>query len=470
MPRSYRHILAGLIAVACLRTGWAEDLLGVYQDALINDPQLAEAAANRLADFETKPQARALLLPDIRVSGQQGYEFNIDESSSGLSSQFGGVDGNVSGFDDTEDSQNTHNYSLNLTQSLYRRGNFIQNRRAKTVVKRADVDFLTAEQVLVLRVAERYFDVLFALDDLTFRIAEKEAIARQLEQAKRRFEVGLITITDVHEAQARFDLAVADEIQARNDLSDAREALREVTGVYYDKLSELGEGMPLELPEPANPDAWVNQAMKSNPQLLSTAFAVDIALEDIELQKSGHYPTLDLVASYDDTDSGNFETSSNSVRLQLNIPLYEGGAVISRTREAAHRREAAKQRLENQQRQVVRQVRDAYRGVQAAISRVKALDQARVSNQSALEATEAGFDVGTRTIVDVLDAQRDLFRARRDYSQSRYAYILNRLRLRQAAGQVSEEDLAEYNHWLVEPQSDQYDTLFPALDGEDGDR
>ena len=260
--------------------------------------------------------------------------------------------------------------------------------------------------------------------------------------------MGLITITDVQEAQARFDSAVAQEIEAQNQVDNAKEALREISGEYDDRFQKLSERMPLRRPKPSSPDAWVEKALGSNPSLRSASYAVDIARQNVRLESAEHYPTLDLNASYSDSNSGTVKSEGGQVSLQLNVPLFQGGAVLSRTREAAFRHEATKEQLEQLQRSIIRQVRDAYRGVLTAISQVKALDQSRTSNRSALEATQAGFEVGTRTIVDVLDAQRDLFRAERDYSQARYSYILSDLSLKRAAGQISEADLERIEAWL----------------------
>lgn len=428
-------LLAGLLA-ALSHTAAAEGLVEVYRQAADSDPQLKSAAATLQADLEVKPQARALLLPNIGASADLNKNFAVDT-------------GAQSGVDFT-----TNSIGVNLRQPLYREANRVQNRQAESQVDQAQADFLAAQQDLVLRVSEAYFGVLSALDSLTFATAEKESIARQLEQANRRFEVGLITITDVHEAQARFDLAVAEEIRARNALADAREALADLTGQFYDTLEALKGRLPLDLPDPADPDYWVRQALKSNPELLSLTYSVETARENIALQKAGHYPTVDLVAGYSDSDNSlSGDTRGAVVGVEFQISLYQGGAVESRAREAAYRYEAARENLEDQQRAVTRIVRNTYRGITATISRVKALDQARLSTQSALEATEAGFDVGTRTIVDVLDAQRDLFAARRDFAQSRYDYILNQLRLKRGAGQLTEADLQSLSQWLDEPVS-----------------
>jgi outer membrane protein len=396
----------------------AEGILDVYRDALSNDPRLQQAASTRQAQQELQPQARALSLPVISAQGSLARNFpNWDSDFTDRSS------------------------GVFLNQPIYNRGNQVRQRQADITVEQADVDFDGAEQNLILRVASSYFDVLAGQDDVVFARANKEAIARQLEQVTRRFEVGLVTITDVQEAQARYDQSVATEIEVINSLADRREALREITGQYYEELQTLRDDLPLRLPDPSDPEAWVARALENNPELQSAVLAAEVARETIELERSGHYPTLDLNASYTDFDNGTIERRGSAVGLQLDIPIYQGGAVTSRTREAAYRYEAAKQRREEIQRAIIRQVQNAYRGVDASISLVRALDQAVTSGRSSLEATEAGFEVGTRTIVDVLDAQRDLLLAQRDYSQSRYRYVLNLLSLEQAAGDLEETDL-----------------------------
>ena len=429
-----------LLAVAILLAtpaAQATGLLDVYRQALDSDPDIRAASQDRLATRENEPQARALLLPDISATGEQTRDFGVDST--------GSSDSNFSG----------HSYSLNLTQPIYRRTALVRQDQAAAQVKQADATFSAEEQNLVLRVARAYFDVLSAQDDLSFSQAEKQAIARQLEQATRRFEVGLITITDVQEAQARFDQSTADEIVAENAVANAYEALRQITNLRYDTIDVLSESLPLESPEPADPEIWVRQALDNNPALIGAAFGVDVARENIEIQRSDHYPTVDLTAGYYDTESGSSgfasDTSGAQIGLQVNVPLYKGGAVVSRTREAAYQFEASKARLEASQREAVRQVREAYRNVLAAISTIDALRQALKSSESALEATEAGFEVGTRTIVDVLDAQRAVFDARRNLSQARYAYVLNHLSLDQAAGQLDETSLAEVDRHLVAP-------------------
>lgn len=421
-------LFLGTALFCLLPTAGAVGILEVYRDALENDPRLQQAASTRQAQQELKPQADALSLPVISAQGALSRNFpsngdNFTDRSAGLF----------------------------LNQPIYNRGNRVRQRQADITVEQADVDYARAEQDLVLRVAGRYFDVLAAQDDVGFALANKMAIARQLEQVTRRFEVGLVTITDVQEAQARYDQSVATEIETINALADSREALREITGRYYDTIEVLSDDIPLRLPDPDDPDVWVARALDNNPELESASLAAEVARETIELERSGHYPTLDLNASVTDSDNSTIDRRSAAVGLQLEIPLYQGGAVTSRTREAAYRYEAAKQRREEIQRAIVRQVQDAFRGVDASISLVRALDQAVASGRSSLEATEAGFEVGTRTIVDVLDAQRDLLLAERDYSQSRYRYVLNLLSLEQAVGELEESDLERIQAQLRTP-------------------
>ena len=431
MPKAHRLVLVGMIAALCGQPAWAEDLLQIYRQALDSDPVLKAAAASREATQETKPQARALLLPNVAATAEQGRTFGIAGSSTGQSSF------------------NSHNYAIGLVQPVYNRRSQVQQRVADAVVVQSDVDFQNSQNQLILRVSQGYFGVLAALDNLTYATAEKNAFARQLEQANRRFEVGLATITDVYDAQARFDAAVSQEIDAINRLADARELLRQLTGREHAELNLLSEQMPLALPKPSDPEVWVNMALENNLGLRSASFGVDQARENINLQKSGHYPTLDLRASRVNLDNGiTNATSSSQVNLELAIPLYTGGAVSSQSRQAAYNYEAARQSLENQQRDAIRTVRNAYRGQETAISQIKALNQTRVSTRSALEANQAGYEVGTRTIVDVLDAERNVYLAERNYASARYSYIANYLILRQAAGQLSEADLTEINGWL----------------------
>ncbi len=433
-----RLALSAMLATAIMSPQvWAEDLMDVFTLSLKNDPQLLAEAASRLAVGELDDQAVANFLPQVDLTANTNKTW-VDASAQ----NFGG-----------QTDYNNHGYTLSLVQPIYRRENFVQKTQAEIAIDGATASYAVAEQALILRVAERYFAVLGAEDDLTFALAEKEAIAKQLEQIQQRFDVGMATITDVTEAQAAFDLASAAVIEAENALANAIEQLRETTGIYVDELAEL-EDSPLVAPEPANINEWSETALVQNPSIMVARANVNNAEQNIELQKSGHYPSLDLVAqkNYDSQSDGNFSGSSKThtdvIGIQLNVPIYQGGAVVSRTREASYRLDEAMQNEEEQRRFIVRQTRESYNGVISGISRVQALKQAVISNEKALESTQAGYEVGTRTTVDVLNARRNLFSARRDYARSRYDYILDTLRLKQAAGIVTVEDLQQINTWL----------------------
>lgn len=418
----------------------AEDLLTTYRQALESDPQLRAAEAGYRAAREARPQSRSALLPQISLNADYTHhETDIQDSAVGGSTGSSDYDSN--------------GYSLSLRQSLYHHDYYVQLRQADAVIAQAEAQFAGVRQSVILRVAEAYFNLLAAQDNLDFAQAEKRAIAQQLRQTQQRFEVGLNAITDVHEAQARYDASVAQEIAAENQLNSAHEVLRELTGRGYEALVPLDEEMPLLSPEPNDIDAWVKTSQEQNLQLLAAEAAVRAAREETNRRRAGHYPTFDLVAShgYSDTmDSPTFgtERTDTTIGLQMSLPLYSGGLTSSRTREAEYLYNQAQDTLERQRRASVRQTRDAYLGVIAGISQVKAFRQALSSARTALQATQAGFEVGTRTAVDVLDSQRELYRAQRDYARSRYDYVLASLRLRQAAGTLSEADVNQVNRWL----------------------
>jgi len=304
----------------------------------------------------------------------------------------------------------------------------------------------------MLRSTTAYFNILSAKDDLRVAKAEQEANKRQLEQAKQRFDVGLIAITDVHEAQASYDAARAAEIGAENSLDNAWEALLEIIGPQpQGGLASLGKGLRLQTPEPNDLQSWSDTAQQQNFDIIAARNQLESARQEIEVNRSGHYPTLDLVGGYQlnrSTNEFSSESDTTSIGLQLDLPIYTGGGVTSRTQQARATYRATQQSLDQTRRSVNRQVRDAFRGVLSTISRVKALQAATVSAKSALESTEAGYEVGTRTIVDVLDVQRNLFSSQRDYLRSRYDYIINGFKLKAATGNLAVEDLQRVNGWL----------------------
>ena len=448
---TYVLLASGLPGIAS-----AASLLDVYQQAVQSDPLIHEAEARRMATFEAVPQARGFLLPQIRAGGS--WAKGNDEGQQSFQDQ--GVFGSAQ----QEREFDSFGWNAELRQTIFRWDQFVGLKQANKRVAKAEVEFEFAQQDLIVRVVSRYFEVLGAEDRLTSIHADRTAIARQLEQARQRFDVGLIAITDVQESQAAYDQSVASEIQAKRELATAREFLREITGEYTPSLSAPGDDFPLISPNPADEASWIDQAMDQNLALVSSRFDEEIARDEISFRKTGHYPTLDLVANYDtnDADLNNIvfdgisqpnqktDNTRDWISIQFSVPLFEGGRTSSRVREAVYLHRASREQLQRVARETERQTRDAYLGVSSEISRVNALGQAVASSQTALEATQAGFDVGTRTIVDVLNSQRSLYIAITNYEQSRYTYIGNVLRLKLAAGTLQVQDLEQIDNFLVE--------------------
>jgi outer membrane protein len=433
----------------------AASLLEIYQQALQSDPLIHEAEARRLAALEALPQARGALFPQINATGS--WE---TVSSSGSGVQFDALQDRFRPVSSDLEADTTQ-WSVELRQTLFRWDQVAALKQAGKRVAKAEADREAAQQDLIIRVAARYFDVLGAEDRLTSIHADRLAIARQLEQAKQRFEVGLIAITDVQESQAAYDSSVASEIQAKRELATARNFLREITGEYVSTLSAPGEKFPLPNPNPADQQSWIDLAMGQNLALVSSRLDEQIARDEISFRRNGHYPSIDLVASTGSFDSkaernvddGPFDPADSegdrdSISVQVTFPLFAGGRTSSRVREAVYLHRASYEQLQRVTRETERATRDAYLGVLSEISRVKALEQAVASSRTALEATQAGFDVGTRTIVDVLNSQRALFIAITNYFQSRYVYIGNVLLLKQAAGSLQIQDLEQIDRWL----------------------
>jgi outer membrane protein len=458
MSRSSR--LAGLVtALLATQAASADSLSQVYERARQNDPQLREADANRLALREAKPQARGALLPQISGTVNLTND-ESDVSSVGTRNSVIPVETATNGRSDKLD------WRVELRQTVFRWDQWVRFRQADKQVLQADVDYRVAELNLFTRVAEAYFDVLAAEDTLASNVAAREAIGRQLEQAQKRFEVGLIAITDVQEAQSGYDQAVASEIVAKRSLATSKEVLREIIGDYPGDLAKPKAEIPLVSPAPADENQWVEIALQQNYSLQSAQLGSAIARDNVRIARSGHLPTVDFVASHTDNrqngeqditapvaiDNGvsDLDIEADAIALQVAVPVYSGGTTNSRVRQAVYQHRAAKERLERTARQTERQTRDAYLAVNSEISRVRALQQALKSAQTALQATEAGFEVGTRTTVDVLDARRQLFQAETNYARSRYDYIVNVFRLKEAAGTLAETDLAEINAWLQE--------------------
>ncbi len=428
-----------LIATLCVvAPAFSADLIDVYRDALAQDPVYASARSALEANREVLPQARAGTLPSISASGN----FLRNERESG---------GNSSGY-------NTYGYSLSLTQPLFRRQTWIAVDQADLQVKQFEAVFADVQQNLIVRAAQAYFDVLLAQDNVALSSAQKKAFSEQLAQAKRNFEVGTATIVDSYEAQARYDLAVSKEISDQNDLEIKRQALQQLVGKLNATLAPLKDNVALALPEPANMEAWVSSSEMVSPVIAQLRAANEIAKKEVDRNQAGHLPTLDLVGSYGDSrapsfnllgqQAGTLSTKSAQVGLQLTIPIYQGGGVNSRVRQSISNREKSAQDLENTKRTVAQSVRQSFLGVKNGVAQVKALEAALVSNQSSLDSTILGKEVGVRTNVDILNAQQQLFQARRDLQQARYNTILSQLRLKSAVGRLQEEDLAEVNRLL----------------------
>jgi outer membrane protein len=454
-----------LYVIGCLAChgAFATDLLAVYQQALQNDPQLREAEANRLAALESKPQALSALLPHLSGSGIINKEKDAGTSNQTESVQIAGSPPIFESFPfDGRVTTITHRYGVDLKESLFRWENWVALQRADAQVAQAEADYQAAQQDLIERVAQRYFDVLAAQDDLDAQQGNLASVNRQLEQAEKRYEVGLVAFTDVQEARAAHDSGAAAVIASKRTLASTQELLREVTGDVFDYLARPIEPFELANPDPSNEDRWVEMALQQNLSLVSSRLAADIARDNVSSARGGHLPSLDLVGSrYKSTSGGDYVNANgtpygstsidqyqNIIGLEITIPIYSGGMVSSQVRQAVYQHRAAKERVERVARQTEHDARDAYLGVLSEISRVRALRRALESNATALDATESGYEAGTRTAVDVLESRRLWIQAQTDYSRSRYDYMINVLKLQQAAGILSEQSLNRLNGLL----------------------
>ena len=429
----------------------ALDLPAVYRQALASDPQWAAAQSSNQAAQEKLVQGRALTLPSASLSANANHsqsDIRYDARSGG----FGGGGGISSGGYEKFES---YGYSVNVSHPLYRKQNRIQYEQSKTQVVQAAEQLDAAQQDLILRVTQAYFDVLLAQYRIDLIAAQKSAIARQLEQAQANFEVGTATITDVHEAQARHDLTLAQEVGALNDLDAKKRVLQAITGQYYERLAGAGDKLQVALPEPHEMEKWVEIAERSNRALKIQQQTLELADQEIERTRAGHLPTLDVVGSYSDTRSNGSingfgsDLKNFTLGLQFELPLYQGGAITSREREAVANRQRALDELENARRQAALQARQAYLSVSSSAAQVKAYEQALASTQSQLDSTTLGYEVGVRTSVDVLNAQQQLYSARYDLQQARYAYLVSSIRLKAATGMLQPADLDDTSRKLA---------------------
>lgn len=430
------------LALACPGLAHANDLMRVYDLAAQNDANFRAAQHARDASIEARPQAWAALLPQVNGEYSDGKSKETGtESFNGLPATTIDRDSSSSGL------------TVSLSQALFDWEAIQALRQSGDVVALAETNLRAARQDLVLRVAQAYFGVLAAADNLRTLEAEHQALERQLEQARKRFEVGLSAITDVQETQARYDLSVANRIIARQTLDSAREALAEITGQPATEIAALQEDFPLPAPNPTEVGAWVRQALEGNLDLLAARYNAEIAEKGVNRAWSRHLPTVGAVASYQDSEASGSrfsgESETESYGLRVNVPIFAGGATQSGVRQATATREQRRSQYEGTRRLVERSTRDAYQGVVAGVNTVQAYKQAVISSTTALEASQTGLEVGTRTAVDVLNAQQLLYAAQRTYYQSRYDYLLSYLRLKAATGALTEKELVTIDRLLV---------------------
>jgi outer membrane protein len=426
-------LVAALVASPC---AWSLDLMQVYKEAVANDSQFAAARASLVAGQEKLPQGRALLLPTAGLSANRSRN---DAETNFADSRY-----------------NTTNYGVQLTQPLFRWANWQQYEQSKLAVAVAEAQFALSRQDLILRVSQAYFDLLAAQDTLSFARAQKTAVSEQLAAARRNFEVGTATITDTHEAQARFDLATAQELAAEGDVQVRRTALQQIIGRVPAELARLRDKVALPAPQPAAIEEWVQGAEKQNFNVAQSELNREIARREIERNRAGHYPTVDLTASVGRSraPTTTFSTvttdvTSKAVGVSLNLPLFAGGAVQSRVREAIALEERAREDLETARRAAAQGARQAFVGVNTGLAQVRALEAAEISSQSALESNKLGYQVGVRINIDVLNAQQQLFQTRRDLAKARYDTLIAGLRLKAAAGVLNEEDVEAVNRLLT---------------------
>ena len=445
-------ILIGLSLSGFSTLSQAENLMQVYQQARLSNPELRKSAADRDAAFEKINEARSPLLPQLGLGADYTYSNGYRDAN--------GVNSNAT------------SASLQLTQSIFDMSKW----RALTLQEKSagiqDVTYQTDQQTLILNTATAYFNVLNAIDVLSYTQAQKDAVYRQLDQTTQRFNVGLVAITDVQNARSQYDTVLANEVTARNNLDNAVEQLRQVTGNYYPELASLNvDGFKTNKPQAVN--ALLKEAENRNLSLLQARLSQDLAREQIRLAQDGHLPTLNLTAStgvsdtsysgsktntsqYDDSNMG-----QNKIGLSFSLPLYQGGMVNSQVKQAQYNFVGASEQLESAHRSVVQTVRSSFNNINASISSINAYNQAVVSAHSSLDAMEAGYSVGTRTIVDVLDATTTLYNAKQQLANARYTYLINQLNVKFALGTLNEQDLVALNNTLGKPISTTPDTVAP---------
>jgi outer membrane protein len=433
-----------LMIAACMSGGAAHgaDLMAVYRDALAYDAQYAGARAAVEAGREKLPQGRSGLLPTIGLAANTTWN-DVDSTR------------RTAGATEVNTRYNNNGWTVSLTQPLFRWQNWVAYTQSELAVAQAEAQFGLARQELIVRAAQAYFDVLLAQDTLATARAQKAAIAEQLESAKRNFEVGTATITDSHEAQARYDLTSAQEIAADNDLTVKRQVLRSVIGKEPEGLKNLKTGVQMARPQPDDINKWVEMAESASASVQIYQALFEIATREVEKQRAGHYPTLDLVATRGRSSATNSTTlgvgsdsNASTIGLQLTIPIFAGGAVMSKDREAVALKEKAAADLENARRTAALNARQAYLGVSAGLAQVRAYEAALTSSQSALDSNKLGYEVGVRINIDVLNAQSQLYDTRQKLAKARLDTLAALLKLKAAAGSLGEDDVAAVNSLL----------------------
>jgi outer membrane protein len=421
---------------------FAADLIDIYRAALNSDPIYQAAVSTRLSQREAIPQSVAALLPNISAQANISNNYqNITQPP---------TTGQPNGLSNFQ----SQGYNISIRQPLINVNDWLAVKQANNTGKQADLTLAAAAQDLIFHVATAYFNVLSAQDTLRFTQAEKAANSKQLNQAQKRVQVGLDALTSVYEAKAAYDKSLATEISAENTLRNNQEALRQLTGQTYSFIKAFTKKIPLQNPQPNNIERWINAATQNNLKLMAARYGVEVAREKIKLQASGHLPSLSLIGSYGKTDTFNnvpslLNKNGGTLGLELDVPLFAGGAVSSKTRQAQYDFQTASANLDNTYRLIIINTRQKYNDVLADISKIKAEQQAIKSAQLSLDSTEESYKAGTRTIVDVLIAQQNLYDAKRSAASDQYNYLLDTLLLKQAAGSLKPDDLVQINKFLT---------------------
>ena len=421
-------------------TVYAVDLIEVYNIAVKNDPKLLASEVKHKAIMQEYPIARSYLLPNLKFSAKSQ---RTRES----------IDGAVYGRSTSTTQFTTDEYSINLKQPLYRKDLFSLLEKSEYQIAKSLAERDSARQDLIIRVAEAYFDILDSLDNIKYVKSEKAAIKSQLNESKKRLEVGLIAITDYAEAQASYDLSETQYIEAKNLSDISKESLYVLTGKQFKKFSSLDKNIKAKDPDPNNIKAWEDFAIKQNLDLVAYKRAQDIATTNIKYERSKHFPTLDIYGTVKETDkgggsSGAFESNNDYIGIELNIPIFIGGNTYFNSKKASYLEEQARYDVLQKKREVIRDARKSFLNLKSSISKVNASKKALESNELSVEYNQAGFEVGTRSTTDVLLALKDLYKAKKNFSKSKYEYLLSKLRLKQSIGTLSIDDIKVVNSWL----------------------